>query len=208
MRIADIRGPRRISTRLAREESGFALVELLAVIVILIVVLAALLGPLETAGSLTPKDVEYSNAVQEAGTGLQNMVKEVREAYNVVATTPNSVTFNAVLNGNDTLVMYACDQPYPNDPSNPYASSYHRCLRVSTSTGSSLPAISTGQVVIDRLLNGTSADPVFTWTPSPITPTYVEAQVKVPARGALSAGLNHTITLDNGAFLRNNAIGT
>jgi hypothetical protein len=170
-------------------------------------VLFAVLGPLEVASSLAPRDVEYTHAATEASGGLQTMVRELRQAYNIVGTTPNSITFNVVLNGNDLQVMYECDEPYPGN-GNPYASSYHRCLRVSVATGGTLPAIGTGQVIVDRLINGTSADPVFTYTPGPITPTYVEAQVKVPARGELSKGLNHAITLDNGTLLRNEATGS
>jgi hypothetical protein len=197
-RIAALRG----------SESGFTIIELLVVAALLPVVLFALLGPLDVAASLTPKDVEYTHAVQDASVGLQRMIREIRQAYNVVATTPNSITFNVVLAGSDQQVMYECDEPYPTNTGNPNASSYHRCLRVAAASGVALPAIGTGQPIIDRLLNGTSTDPVFSYTPSPITPSYVEAQIKLPARGSLSKGLNHTITLDNGTLLRNEAIGT
>jgi prepilin-type N-terminal cleavage/methylation domain-containing protein len=189
------------AARLHRSEAGFTLIELLLVAAILPVVLFAILAPLDQAGSLTPQDVEYTHAAQDASIGLRSMLREIRQAYNVAATTPNSITFNVVLNGNDQQVMYGCNQPSPT------AAGYRSCLRVSVATGGTLPAISSGQLVVDRLINGTSTDPVFNYTPSPITPTYVEAQVKVPARGTRASGLSHTITFDDGTLLRNEAIG-
>jgi type II secretory pathway pseudopilin PulG len=192
---------RGVAARLRESESGFTIIELVLVAALLPLVLLAILAPLDKASSLTPQDVEYTKAAQDASVGLQSMFRQIRQAYNIVATTPNSITFNVVLNGGDQQVMYGCDQTSRTN------SSYRSCLRVSVATGGSLPAISTGQLVVDRLLNGTSTDPVFSYTPSAITPTYVEAQVKVPARGQLSNGLTHTITFDDGTLLRNEAIG-
>jgi competence protein ComGC len=188
--------------------AGFALVELLVVALLLPVVLVAVLSVLDTGGSLAPTQVEYSHAVQEGSVGLQGMVREVRQAYNVLGSTPNSIDFLATIDGVDEHIFYGCDQPYPANPSNPYAAGYHRCLRVSAPTGSPLPPITTGTVAIDRLLNGTLANPVFTFTPDPISPTYVEAQIQIPARGALAAGPSHAITLDAGTQLRNYSLGT
>jgi hypothetical protein len=183
------------------------LVEVLAVLLILMVVLTALLNPLDNAASLAPRGIEYTHAVQDATVGLARMTREVREAYTVLGTDPNWIDFQATLNGVDQHIFYECDIAYPSTPSNPYASSYRRCLRVSAPVGSALPAIATGQVIVDRLVNGTSADPVFTYTPDAIYPKYIEAQIKVPSRGELTAANNHTITLDNGFYLRNYDVG-
>jgi hypothetical protein len=84
--------------------------------------------------------------------------------------------------------------------------SYHRCVRVSVATGGTLPALSTGSVVVDRLLNGTTANPVFTITTA-LSPTYIEAQAQVPARGELNNGLAHAITLDGATNLPNYLVG-
>ena len=55
----------------------------------------------------------------------------------------------------------------------------------------SLPSPATGQVLVDRLINGTSADPVFDFTPDPIAPTFVRMLVKVPSRGEGAQGFTH-----------------
>jgi len=209
MRIGRIKGRllRYRWLRLAGEEGGFSTVELLVVAAMLPVVLMAVLKPLDTASKLSPRAVEYTHAVTDGRVGLQQMVREIRQAYQILGTTPNSIWFRTAINGDDEQIFYECDEPYPASRSNPYASSYHRCLRVAAPSSGSLPSIAGGAVVVDRLVNGTSTDPVFTFTPDGITPTYVEAQVKLPARGELAVGLTHTITLDDGAYLRNNALG-
>lgn len=178
------------------------------VALLLPVVVLAMLSVLDTGASLTPSAVEYSHAVQEASVGLQRMTREVREAYNVLGTTPNSIDFQATINGVDEHIFYECDEPYPTTAANPYSGSYHRCLRVSAPTGSALPSIAGGAVIVDRLLNGTPTSPVFSYTPDPISPTYVQAQIQVPARGALASGPSHAITLAAGTQLRNNSLGT
>jgi type II secretory pathway pseudopilin PulG len=202
---------RRLLNRAARrlsEQSGFTLLEGLVVSGILAAVLTAILAPFDFAQRQAPKNVEYAHAISDASSGLQQIMREIREAYRVNSTTPNSIDFNAVIRGSDLEIAYECDEPYPTDAGNNYASQYHRCLRVSVATGGTLPLITSGAVVIDRLLNGTASNPVFTFLDSsgssnPISPTYVEANVQVPARGPLNSGLNHTITLDNATALPN-----
>ena len=178
---------------------------------LLTVVAGATLTPFEFAQTQTPKDVEYSKSISEASTGLQRMMSDIRQAYHIVATTPNSIDFNAVINSSDLQVLYECDEPYPSNTGNTHYKEYRRCLRVSAPTGAALPSIATGWVVIDRLLNGTAAAPVFTFKDSlgkldPTNPTYVEADLQVTARGALNSGLNHTIELHNGTAIPNLAL--
>ena len=66
-------------------------------------------------------------------------------------------------------------------------------------------------MVVDRILNGTAAQPVFTFKDSngevdPTHPTYVQATIRVPARGALYSGLNHQIELSNGTAIPNRLV--
>jgi prepilin-type N-terminal cleavage/methylation domain-containing protein len=202
--------PRAVRARLA-DDSGFTLIELLVVSTILAFVLAAILAPFEFAQTETPKNVEYAKAISEASTGLQRVMRDVREAYRIDSTTPNSIDFNAVLNSKDLEIYYECDIAYPTNTGDTHAGEYHRCVRVSATTGSALPPISQGAVVIDRLLNGTAAAPVFTFKDSkgnldPTNPTYIEAKIQVPALGSLNAGLKHTIELQNGTTVPNLAL--
>lgn len=183
------------------------LIELLIVAALLSLVLGATLTPFEFAQRQTPKDVEYAKAISAAGAGLQQMMREIRQAYRINSASSNSIDFNAVINSNDVEIAYECDLAYPNN-GNPYYKEYRRCLRVSATTGTELPAISGGTVVIDRILNGTSAQPVFTFKNSNgevdmTHPTYVQATIRVPSRGELYSGLTHPIELTNGTAIPN-----
>ena len=190
-----------------RSEDGFTLIELLVVCAILAVVLTATLTPLEFAQRQTPKDVEYAKAISEASNGLQRMMREIRQAYRINSTSSNSVDFNAVINSSDLEIFYECDEPYPNNGNSHYKE-YRQCLRVSATTGETLPSITSGAIVVDRLLNGTATAPVFTFKDSNgavdmTHPTYIQAKIRVPARGSLNEGLSHQIELTNGTAIPN-----
>jgi prepilin-type N-terminal cleavage/methylation domain-containing protein len=197
----------------AGSQDGFTLIEALVVSAILPFVLFAVLGPLDFAQTQTPKNIEYVHAISDASTGLQQMMREIRQAYRIDLTTSSSIEFNAVINDRPVQIFYECDEPYPTNTGDKYAERYRRCLRVSAATGAALPSITTGAVIIDRVLNYHEGKPVFTFKDSsgksdPTNPTYVEAEVRVPARGPLNSGLEHTIVLDNGTSLPNLALGS
>jgi prepilin-type N-terminal cleavage/methylation domain-containing protein len=187
-----------------RTEAGFTLPEVLVVLAILPVALLALLKTLDTTGQLAPRSVQHATAVGEAGSGFSRALRDIRQAYRVVGTTPNSMTFYAVVNGADTQVNIACDVASPADG----GAAYRRCVRTTAAIGAALPSPTRGTVLVDRLINGTVGDPVFTYTPNPISPTFVRMQIRVPSRGEGSAGNTHPITIDNGTLLRNNALGS
>jgi prepilin-type N-terminal cleavage/methylation domain-containing protein len=224
-RAADPRSPspghlaaHRLHRRLG-SESGFTLIEVLIVSALLTAVLGATLAPFEFEQKQTTKNIEYTKAVSEASTGLQNMMREVRQAYRINETTSNSIRFNAIINSSDVEVFYECDLSYPSNAGNAHYKEYRRCGRVSAETGKTLPSLSskcpavapkpeTCPVVIDRLLNGTSSAPVFRFKDAsgavePIHPSYVEAVVRVPSRGSLNEGLSHSIELSNGTAIPN-----
>jgi prepilin-type N-terminal cleavage/methylation domain-containing protein len=191
-----------------RSQDGFTLVEMLVVVAILPVVVATALIPLEFGQTQTPKNVEYAQSISSTSAGLQRMMRDIRQAYRVNSTTPNSIDFNAVLGSSDQEILYECNLSYPSNTGNTHYQEYRRCRRVSATTGTALPAIANGTLVIDRLLNGTTEHPVFTFKNSegnvdPTNPSYVEAQIQAPARGALNSGLSHTISFSNGTSLPN-----
>jgi hypothetical protein len=165
-------------------------------------VLLAVLAPFDVASSQSASNVDYSHAVGDASTGLQRIAHDVRQAYALVGWGPSFVDFKAVMNGSDMEIMYDCGQPYPNN-GNPNWQSYHRCTRVSVATGGILPSPATGEVVIDRVLNTA----VFSYQPDINSPTFIEAKIQVPARGARYAGQQHNVILDNGMVLRNLVLG-
>jgi hypothetical protein len=81
-------------------------------------------------------------------------------------------------------------------------------VRLQAAAGAALPPLSAGVVVLTNVTNGTLADPVFTFTPNGVSPTYVTARIKVPASGGTNGGLTHSIVLSDGVLLRNQAVGS
>ncbi len=185
---------------LRQHESGHTLVELLVVVAMLSVVFSALMMPLITTQRTTNRDLNYAYAQQEARTGLDAMVSQVRQAYNILDTSGNSVDFDIWLSGVAYRVYYECDVPQA-------GTQYHECVRLQVAAGASLPPLSSGAIAIRNLTNGTSTDPVFSFAPDPEAPYYMTATVKVPASGGKNGGLTHTIVFSDGALMRNENVG-
>jgi type II secretory pathway pseudopilin PulG len=186
-----------VAGRLA-QEGGFTLFELLFASALLLVILGATLTSLASVSTAENRDRQRALAIHDGEAGLSRMVHEIRQAYSVLATTPNSVDFLVTLNGQQQRVYYGCNVAQP-------GTSYNECVRLQTTVGGTLPALSTGVPVVLRVTNGTPANPVFSFTPNAITPQYVDAKVELPASGELSSsgGFAHTVVLDSGAYLRN-----
>lgn len=190
-----------------RGQEGFTLPELLVVLAILPIVVTALLSALDTTSQLAPRTVEHSQAVGEAGAGMSRAIREVRRTHRVLSTTPNSMHFLVESSSGTTQVSISCAIPSP--AVDPAGLPLRRCVRTSAPAGSALPAPSAGEVLIDRVLNGTDAEPVFRYAPDPIIPTYVRMTIKVPPSGEGRAGTRTVpIVIEDGALLRNNALGT
>jgi len=178
------------------------LIELLIVTTLLIVVVGATFTLLEVGTRSAARNQEFALEISDSEAGLSRMVHEIRQASSVTATTPNSIDFLITTGGQSVRVFYECDVPRP-------SSSFRQCVRVSVAAGGTLPAISTGTVIVGRVANGTLADPVFSFQPDAIAPTYVDAKLELPAAGSLTGGrgLSHSTVLDSGAYLRNLDVG-
>ena len=180
------------------------------------VVLPATLGIVDTMAKIAPKDQEHAHAIREAQAGLQRMAHDLRQTYNLRGTSPTSMDILVRLKGQDRHVLYQCDAPHPDDPKNPHDQTYRRCLRYEAAIGVDLNTV-TPSVVVHRILNGTQAEPVFTYrrydpttgtdVPDSLRPSHVGIRIKVPARGENKAGLNHSIAFDDGIYLRNLGLG-
>lgn len=184
-----------------RGEAGFSLIELMLVVSLLVVVLTAVLSLAERSTALAPRELERSHVIREGQVGLERMVRDLRGAYRVLATTPSSMevlaTATRTVSGaqvqQDRHILYRCNVPHPT------AAGQRRCVKVEAALGTALPALSSGQVVVDRL---TRTD-VFTFSPSPLAPNYVTAKVVLPAAGERADGFAYNVTLDDGFYLRN-----
>ena len=194
---------RKAARRLAHDQSGMGLPELLMTIVIFSFVLTGILGLLDTSAKVAPKDQERSTAMREVQSSLDGMVRELRQAYRVVGTSPSSMRILVRRRQSDgthvnRLVEYDCGLTVAD-----------QCIRREAEPGALLPA--TGRVAIDRLLNGGSAvRPVFSFDQgaNSVTPVYVAVRVEVPARGERTKGHEHSVVLEDGFYARNMNLGS
>lgn len=189
-----------------RGQEGFTLPELLVVMAILPIALVTLLSALDTTAQIAPRSIEHSAAVGEAGTGMSRAIREIRKTYRVVGTTPNSLTFLTETGGATTQVNISCG--ITSTAVDQGGAPLRRCVRTTAAAGAALPAPGAGSILIDRVVNGTDADPVFQYAPNAIAPTYVRMLVKVPPQGEGNKGTRtEPIIIEDGTLLRNNALG-
>ena len=198
----------------AHDESGVTLTELLVTILLLGLVLSATLSVLDTNVRSAPRDDERAIAITEAQTGLNGMVRELRQAYSVQGWTSDSIRVLVRRRRDDPAtpaVEYATlDVQYSCGSENP-----GRCTRREAPVGSPLPA--TGKPVILRVLNGDPLLPaarrVFNFDQSSdrsnaasagaILPSYVTVRVEVPAAGERREGYSNSVVLEDGFYARN-----
>lgn len=215
----------------ARGESGFTMVEVLVVTVMLAVLMIPLMNAMVFEGKQTPIDTNYARAIGAQSSGLQRMVQEIRQAYAIVSTNgdPSSGQGSYI----DFLIMVyssssGTDQPwevkYDCAQTSPTNSAYHACIRFACQASAydarcTLPTTSSNAVV-DRILP--SSPPVFTFRDRNANPATdaqdiwtVEATAQVPAHGSqwygshpLTYGITHPIVLDNQTNLPNLQNGT
>lgn len=174
------------------------LVELLMTMSLFMFVMVAAVSVMDTGGQLGPKDSERAIAIQEQQVSLNRMVRELRQAYQVLGTSPRSMEVLVRISRNgaheNVHVAYYCNEEAPG-----------KCIRKETTIGQPLPA--TGKTVIDRVLNWADpSQPVFQFpddASNGVSPQYVTVRVEVPAKGSASKGYGHKLTLEDGFFARN-----
>jgi len=174
------------------------LVELLMTMFLFIFVVVAAVTVMDMGQRMGPRDTERANAIREQQVSLGRMVDELRQAYQILGTSPRSmeVLVRVRRNGGhqNVHVAYYCNEEAPGT-----------CIRKETTIGQPLPEA--GKVIIDRVLNWSNGtQPVFEFPDDGtggITPQYVIVRVQVPAKGTRPDGFKHTVTLEDGYNARN-----
>src|SRR3954447_16091647 len=150
-------------------QAGWTLIELLVAMSIFTFVLGAALSLFEVSVKSAPKEQERAAAIREAQTGLSGMTREVRNAYDIVELNPNVIDFLVTRQGVKQHVRYECGVT-----DNDVTPALKQCVRsegaVPSNPDDPLPALGTAKSVIGRMLNGSSADPVFSYTTPPKDP--------------------------------------
>jgi len=183
-----------IAARTRRDEAGMALAEVLVTLVTFTFVMGAVLSLVEGATKQAPQDEERALAIREAQAGLHRMTRELRQAYKVLDADPKSMyILIARSTPPDMHVKYDCDVLHPDN------TGYRRCVRWAADVGEELPLSEPGEIVIDRGLSEVN----FTYSPTALTPTYVEVHIEVPQKGERETGYGTSFVLDDGFYLRN-----
>lgn len=187
------------------EEQGFTLVELLVASAASIVLLGGILSLLTTSQRVENRDTEWALTLQEGRVGLDRMVREIRQASSISSAGSNSIDFLATFAGEKKRVYYNCEVAQT-------GTTFKECVRVATAAGSSLPALSSGQVIVRDVLNDTTSDPsdpVFSYTPDAVAPILTTLKISLPAGGSLASplGYSHKVVLTDNAFMRNTDLG-
>lgn len=94
-------------SRLTREESGFTLVELLVVSVLMIVVLSATLGAFETFGSTNEVNQRQNDSQEEARRSIDSLARELRNLASPTNQAPEAVDR---AEGDDLIFLSVADQ--------------------------------------------------------------------------------------------------
>jgi hypothetical protein len=182
--------------RTAREESGWTLIELMLATSLLLVILVAVLGLLDSANKLGPQDSERAHDLREAQVGVYGMTRELRQTYSIVSNTGYSIEAHVWINGADHDVTYDCTG------NSSAGNNLGQCIRYETVGGVRGPST----VVIDRLVNkpGSGRPAIFTYTNnSSGKTTYGGVHVEVPAKGARATGYKYRIALEDAFYMRN-----
>jgi prepilin-type N-terminal cleavage/methylation domain-containing protein len=174
-----------------RDERGFTLVELLIATVITMLVLFVTLALADFAIQTEPEIADRNTKIRQAQVVVERMVREVRQAYDVIAATSSSLTVLTYANraacgsgGLDTArrcqVVYSC--------------SGGTCTR----TASEEDGTATGPA--RQIVSGLSSDAIFSYTPSAADAQAVSVTVELPADDGSG---DDAITVTDGAVMRN-----
>lgn len=177
----------------ARADAGFTIVELLVSMALALMLGFSGLMLLEAAVPHTDRELQREVAVGEARGGLERMIRDIRNADSVNATSATMIDVNTPTPSGPRRVVYQCNAAFQ-------AVAFRQCTRYTGTVGG---IVGDGTVVVERLINGTTSQPVFTYVPDKIRPRVVQAHIVVPASGGPAPGYSHRVVLRDAAYMRN-----
>jgi prepilin-type N-terminal cleavage/methylation domain-containing protein len=184
--------PGRAPRRIAREESGFSLIELLVAATLLAGVLGGVLALLDTSQAIAPHDRERGHAVREAQVGVAAMTRELRTATELGTTEPYRLTALVQREGVATWVEYYCGGSAANPD-------WGQCVRTVMPGGTPAPLV---RAFTNK--DGSGGPPVFSYTTRPDGAiTHVEVHVDVVVTDNASGRYGYRVPLTDGVYLRN-----
>lgn len=181
-----------------RSEGGYTIVEALFVSVLLIFVLGATLALLDTTAQVAPAENERAHAVREGQQQMDAMIRELRQAHEVVgAVTPSRIEVRVRQTSGDVRrVVYDCTGASPK-------AGTKNCIR--KLYGQDAVTVERTTDAVERVVDpaGPSEPQVFTATQENGEVVFVAVRIEVPASGTRQTGLRHNIVLQDGFLLRN-----
>lgn len=200
-----------------RSERGYTLIEMIVAAALSVIVFSAVLSALESSQHTQARDSEWAAVVQEGRVGLARMVREMRQAYSVQEDSHSKIVFYATIGGKSWEISYNCETPES-------ATKYYECVRQAAEFKEKKPPSSEEltkagtTAIVKYVVNGKAAECEKTkecvyqeYTPNAIAPDLVTVKVVMPAAGTLkladAAAYSHNIVLENGAYIRDMALG-
>lgn len=179
--------------RLAGEEDGFTLVELLIAAVLALVVLGAAVAMFTAGIKSEPRAASRSAQIQQARTTMERVTRELRQGWSVPTATASQLSILTYVKS-DTCGGASASSSIPCRVTYTCTGACMRTERNPDGTGSA-PSV--------QVVSGLSGAPVFSYAPSATNPAYVGVTLQFPAGGGEDA-----ITLQDGVTLRNAASGS
>lgn len=174
-----------------RDERGFTLVELLIATVITMGVLFVTLALADFAIKTEPQIADRNVKIREAQVVLEQVVRELRQTYEVVDATPSSLTVltydnKAACGSNELEAARPCQVVY--------SCSGGTCTRTASEEDG------TGTGPTRQIVSGLSSDAIFSYTPSAADAQAVAVTIELPADDGSG---DDAITATDGAVMRN-----
>lgn len=178
-------------------EDGYTLIELLVAMAIGLALLTAVGSLMVSAMRSQPKVGKKTGEVQTARAALERITTELRNGTVVNEATASSVSFQAYVRRTSctSSALPAATAPSIKcQVTITCTASPKACVRKQAAAGE--VGKGTAQTILTGLSNGTS---VFSYSPSPTSPTYVKVTLALPD----PTGGKDALTVSDGATLRN-----